>query len=110
MKSLITSTVVCTAVAGYFIFESIQLSFSEGAYAGAGGRGSAQLQTGQEAQFTEPGKKVQGVKDDVLLDGSEMMEFEGDIFADVPEHMGTEDGDGGSSQRPTGDDNQAGAK
>ncbi|MFS1524647.1 hypothetical protein ACL7TT_11110 [Microbulbifer sp. 2304DJ12-6] len=110
MKSLITPAAVCTAIAGYFIFEALQLSVSEGAYARAGDRWTAQLLKGQELQPNEPGKKQQGIKDAGMHDGSEILEFEGDIFADVPEHMAPGDSDAESSRSPAGDDNKADQK
>ncbi|WP_299585001.1 hypothetical protein [uncultured Microbulbifer sp.] len=96
MKSLITPAVLL-ATAGYLGMEGLRLSFSGEAFASAGVVTASQTQQGQGVEREFSGS---GGKKGEILGGSEMMEFDGDIFADVPEQteIGDRAGQGQGSQ------------
>ncbi|MFA0810791.1 hypothetical protein [Microbulbifer epialgicus] len=87
MKGFITPAVLLTVVAGYLGLEGARLLHSETAVAYAAGVIASQSQDGQVAQQNLFGNSDQSGEGADMHEGGEMMEFEGDIFADVPEHM-----------------------
>ncbi|WP_444884289.1 hypothetical protein [Microbulbifer sp. PSTR4-B] len=89
MKGLITPAVLL-ATLGYLSFEGLRLSFAGEAFAATSMVSLSQSQQGKNIEQDFSGNGAQKE----MLDGSEMMEFEGDIFADVPEHAATDKGVG----------------
>lgn len=90
MKGLITPAISLAIVATYLCYEGVRLSVSDTAFALA----ASQSQQGQGAQQSLFDINGQSGKKPEVLGGGEMMEFEGDIFADVPEHVNPDEGVG----------------
>ncbi|GAA5445132.1 hypothetical protein Misp06_03325 [Microbulbifer sp. NBRC 101763] len=89
MKSLVTPAVLFALVATYFCYEGMRLSVSGAALAVATELVAGQsLEGGAQQNLFDSSGKVD--KKAEIFEGNEMMEFEGDIFADAPEHGGTE--------------------
>lgn len=83
MKKLVIPVIVIAAVGGYLYVQNMDSAGAEEAVA-------RQL----EAAVEEAGAAEMSVGADIVAD-NEMMEFEGDIFADVPEHMVDSSGQNG---------------
>ncbi|AMX02341.1 hypothetical protein [Microbulbifer thermotolerans] len=75
MKKLIVPAIAVAAVGGYLYFQNMDSAGAEETVA-------RQL----EAAVEEAAGAEMSAGADMVAD-SEMMEFEGDVFADVPEHM-----------------------
>jgi len=90
MKGLITPAISLAIVASYLCYEGVRLSVSDTAFALAAG----QSQQGQGTQQNFFDTNGQGGKKTEMLGGGEMMEFEGDVFADAPEHASPGEGTG----------------
>ncbi|WP_444902732.1 hypothetical protein ACJJIU_11880 [Microbulbifer sp. CnH-101-E] len=90
MKSLITPAVILATLACLSL-EGVRFSFAGEAFAATSVVTLSQEQQGKNIEQNFSGN---GARKGEMLDDSEMLEFEGDIFADVPEHAATDKGVG----------------
>ncbi|WP_226648203.1 hypothetical protein [Microbulbifer variabilis] len=98
MKSLITPAVILV-MAAYLGIEGLRLTVGGEAFASTS---VVTLPQNQQGKGIEQDFSRGNVKKGEMLGGSEMMEFEGDVFADVPEHMGADKGVG--QRNPSGEE------
>ncbi|WHI46374.1 hypothetical protein ACJJIW_21150 [Microbulbifer sp. JMSA004] len=96
MKGLLTPAALFAVVIGYVSCEGISLAVSDRSAAYAVGIVLSESDD-QSVDYNQYSGDAQDIE---LFDGSHMMEFEGDVFADAPEHMppvgegsGAKDGD-----------------
>ncbi|WP_444933747.1 hypothetical protein [Microbulbifer sp. JTAC008] len=79
MKGLLTPAALFAVVVGYMSCEGISLVMSD--------RSAAYAISERDDQSVDYNQYSGDAQDIELFDGSNMMEFEGDVFADAPEHM-----------------------
>ncbi|WP_444907752.1 hypothetical protein ACJJIR_06710 [Microbulbifer sp. SSSA008] len=83
MKGLLTPVALFAVVVGYVSCEGISLAVSDRSAAYAVGVALSERDD-QSVDYNQYSGDAQDIE---LFDGSNMMEFEGDVFADAPEHM-----------------------
>ncbi|WP_444931682.1 hypothetical protein ACJJIF_07940 [Microbulbifer sp. SSSA002] len=83
MKGLLAPVALFTVVIGYFFCEGVNLAVSDRARAHAAGA----VLSERDDQSVDYNQYSGDAEDAELFDDSDMLEFDGDVFADAPEQM-----------------------
>ncbi|MFC6632063.1 hypothetical protein [Microbulbifer taiwanensis] len=76
MKKIIIPAIVIAAIGGYFYYQNMEPATSEAAIAKE-----------VESAVEQAGEAMEKAADETVVASNELMEVEGDVFADAPEHM-----------------------